>query len=79
MQNKSNRHVHPDILYQEILKIHDRFHCTIVFVTRNFQEAMLLADRIGILLDGELKTVTTASSLMEQNYSEEVENFLGKG
>lgn len=36
---------------------------------------MLLADRIGILLDGELKTVTTASSLMEQNYSEEVEIF----
>lgn len=66
-------------LYQEILKIHDHFHCTIVFVTHNFQEAMLLADRIGILLDGELKTVTTASSLMEQNYSEEVENFLGKG
>ena len=66
-------------LYQEILKIHDRFHCTIVFVTHNFQEAMFLADRIGILLDGELKTVTTASSLMEQSYSEEVEIFLGKG
>lgn len=72
-------HTTRQTLYQEILKIHERFRCTIVFVTHNFQEAMFLADRVGILLDGELKTVTTASSLMKQSYSEEVEIFLGKG
>ena len=65
-------------LYREIQNIHDRYPCTIVFVTHNFQEATLLADRVGILLDGELKAVTQASALMEQTYSPEVEQFLGR-
>lgn len=65
-------------LYQEILKIHKHYPCTIILVTHNFEEAMLLGDRIGILLDGELKVVTEASDLMTGSYSDEIEAFLGK-
>lgn len=65
-------------LYHELQEIHARFSCTIVFVTHDFNEAQLLADRIGILLDGELPAVTEAASLMQQNYCDKVEEFLGR-
>lgn len=65
-------------IYVEIQAIHRRFGCTIIFVTHDFTEAALLADWVGILLDGELKAVTDPSSLMEQHYSEAVELFLGR-
>ncbi len=66
------------ILYQEIQDIHDRFPCTIVFVTHDFTEAQLLADRVGILLDGELLVVTKGTDLMQDRYCDKVELFLGR-
>lgn len=65
-------------LYEEIRKIHDRFGCTIIFVTHDFDEARILADRVGILLDGELLAVTTAEQLMNSTYSDRIERFLGR-
>ena len=65
-------------LYGEIKKIHEKFGCTIIFVTHDFEEARLLADRVGILLDGELLTVTTGRELMEKTYSDKIERFLGR-
>ena len=52
-------------LYLELEKIHERFQCTIIFVTHDFTEARLLAKRVGILLDGRLKAVASADRLME--------------
>ena len=66
------------VLYEELLTIHRRFHCTIFFVTHNFNEARRLAHRVGILLDGRLEAVTEASRLMEGHYSPAVEEFLGR-
>ena len=65
-------------LYGEIRKIHDTFGCTIIFVTHDFQEAELLADRVGILLDGELLAVTTGKELMDRTYPDKIERFLGR-
>lgn len=65
-------------LYREIKAIHERFQCTIIFVTHDFTEAGLLADRVGILLNGELKAVVAADRLMAEHYSDEVEEFLGR-
>lgn len=65
-------------MYREILKIHQKFSCTIIFVTHDFAEAQLLSDRIGILLDGSLKVVADSKSIMEMAHSEEVEIFLGR-
>lgn len=66
------------VLYEEIRKIHDKFGCTIIFVTHDFEEARLLADKVGILLDGELLTVTTGKELMDKTYSDKIEKFLGR-
>ncbi|MBO5460990.1 MAG: ATP-binding cassette domain-containing protein [Ruminococcus sp.] len=65
-------------LYKKIKEIHEKYGCTIVFVTHDFHEAQILADRVAILLQGELKLVTEASRLMQGTYSEEVEHFLGR-
>lgn len=60
------------------MKIHEQFSCTIVFVTHDFSEAQLLADRIGIILDGSLKAVVESENLMYKHYSEEIDIFLGR-
>lgn len=65
-------------MYSELMKIHDKFSCTIVFVTHDFSEAQLLADRIGIILGGRLKAVVNSENLMDEQYCEEVEIFLGR-
>lgn len=65
-------------LQQELLSIHRKFPCTIVFVTHDFNEAELLADRVGILLDGELLAVTKGSELMQGHYCKKIETFLGR-
>ena len=63
-------------MYEEINSIHDKFKCTIVFVTHDFSEAQKLAHRIGIMLHGQLKTVVDADKLFENKYDEDVEEFL---
>lgn len=65
-------------LYEEILKIHEKFHCTIVFVTHDFKEAQVLAKRVGIVLNGRLKTVVDSKKLLSLSYEKEVEEFLGR-
>lgn len=65
-------------LYQEIQAIHETYHCTILFVTHDFHEAEILADRVAVLLNGELKLITEASRLMKERHTEEVEHFLGR-
>ena len=67
-----------NVLYEEIRKIHDKFGCTIIFVTHDFEEARILADKVGILLDGELLAVTTGKQLMDKTYSDKIEKFLGR-
>lgn len=63
-------------LYEEISHIHRNFKCTIVFVTHDFGEAQQLANRIGIILNGKLKVVVEASQLFEQEYDNDVREFL---
>jgi len=65
-------------MYSELIKIHKKFSCTIIFVTHDFSEAQLLADRIGIILDGSLKAVVKSENLMDEHYSEEIDIFLGR-
>lgn len=64
-------------MYDEMERIHCAFGCTMLFVTHDFQEASRLADRIGILLDGELLVVTTPAKLFQGSYPEKINAFLG--
>jgi len=63
-------------MYEEMRRIHKEFGCTIVFVTHDFGEAQQLANRVGIMLYGELKAVVPAASLFANEYSDDVNEFL---
>ena len=63
-------------MYEEVRRIHDQFKCTIIFVTHDFGEAQILADRIGILLNGKLKAIVNADKLFESEYDDEIKEFL---
>ena len=65
-------------LFLAVTRIHEHFRCTIIFVTHDFVEARLLAHRVGILLNGELKAVVSSDRLTDEHYCEEVEQFLGR-
>lgn len=63
-------------MYKEMRHIHQKFNCTIVFVTHDFSEAQTLANRIGIMLGGQLRAVVDADSLFETEYDDDIKEFL---
>ena len=65
-------------MYDTIRDIHARFDCTIVFVTHDFNEAAMLADRAGIVLDGNLRAILPAAQLFAAECDEDVAAFLGR-
>lgn len=65
-------------MYETVREVHRDFDCTIVFVTHDFNEACVLADRIGIILGGRLREVVAAAELFDGSYDEDVEAFLGR-
>lgn len=64
-------------MYETFRRIHERFDCTIVLVTHDFNEAQTLADRVGIVLDGRLKAVRPAQDLFKDEANSDVRFFLG--
>ncbi|MGB8453889.1 MAG: ATP-binding cassette domain-containing protein [Anaerocolumna sp.] len=64
-------------MYELIGKIHRTFHCTILFVTHNFYEAQRMAERIGIMVKGELRSICKADNLYHKYEDLEIEEFLG--
>lgn len=66
-------------MYQTILRIHDKYSCTILFVTHDFKEAETLANRVAILLRGDLKAVIESKKLMTfDSFDSDVNQFLGR-
>ena len=66
-------------MYDMLREVHGSFGCTIVFVTHDFNEAQTLADRVGIILDGNLRCVVDAGELFDEEHVPEVKRFLGIG
>jgi molybdate transport system ATP-binding protein len=66
-------------LHGELLKIHEKFQCAILFVTHDFSEAKELADRIAIMDNGRLMAVRQSSALFEPYEDRTVNQFLGLG
>ena len=65
-------------MYDTVRDIHERFDCTIVFVTHDFNEAAMLADRVGIVLEGRLRAILPAQELFEAECEPDVAAFLGR-
>ncbi|ACL20261.1 ABC transporter related [Desulfitobacterium hafniense DCB-2] len=66
-----------ETMYRQVKEIHRLFGCTILFVTHDFKEAQSMADRIGIMIKGELKRIRRSTELFVQDSDEEVNRFLG--
>lgn len=66
-------------IYEEIYIIKEKFNCTIILITHDFNEAIRLSDRVAILLDGEIRDVVDSDKLFRYNKDKEVNKFLGIG
>lgn len=64
-------------MYELIEKIHRTFYCTILFVTHNFYEAQRMAERIGIMVNGELRIICKSEDLFQSYEDLEISEFLG--
>jgi len=58
-------------------KMHKKYNLTTLHVTHNFREASYLADKIAIIMDGEIKQVGTASEVLNNPINIDVARFLG--
>jgi putrescine transport system ATP-binding protein len=61
----------------ELMDLQDRLGLTFVIVTHDQEEAMTVADRIGVMNHGRLMQVATAPELYEQPNSRWVADFVG--
>ena len=64
-------------LQQEILKLQDELHKTIVFVTHDMDEALKIADRIAVLKDGEIIQYDTPEEILKNPKNDYVREFVG--
>jgi len=64
-------------LQDELVKLQDRLHKTIIFVTHDLQEAIKLADRIALMNQGKIIQIGTANELLFFPKNNFVENFMG--
>jgi len=57
--------------------LHQQLRPTVLHVTHNFEEAMALADRIGVIGQGQLQQVGTPEEVFRRPQSEFVARFVG--
>lgn len=70
----------PDLreeMRQLVKRMHQELRVTVVLVTHDREEAFLLADRIGVMKNGELLQVGAPQTLHEEPSSVEVAHFIG--
>jgi ABC-type Fe3+/spermidine/putrescine transport system ATPase subunit len=68
-----------DEMRELILSIHKAFEVTTVFVTHDQEEAVLLANRIALILDGKLVQYSASKDFYERPATELIARFFGNG
>jgi putative spermidine/putrescine transport system ATP-binding protein len=61
----------------EVRRIHTMLGCSTIYVTHDQEEALSLADRILIMIDGQARQIGTPEQLYSQPASPEVAEFMG--
>jgi molybdate/tungstate transport system ATP-binding protein len=64
-------------LREEMKRIHEERGTTTIHVTHNQTEALILADRVAIIMEGEMVQVDTPQSVFNEPSSVEIANFVG--
>ena len=72
-----DRHLREEMQY-EIRRIHRSLGVTIVYVTHDQQEAMVMSDRVAVLKDGRIEQVAPPESLYEEPERSFVARFIGE-
>ncbi len=62
-------------MQDELIRLQDSMHRTIVFITHDFAEAIKLGDRIAIMKDGALDQIGTAAELITHPATDYVREF----
>jgi osmoprotectant transport system ATP-binding protein len=65
-------------LQNELLKLQQELHKTIVFVTHDIDEALKLGDRIAVMSDGKILQYDSPENILKHPVNAFVENFVGK-
>jgi len=68
--------INRDVLQGEFRRIHDDLGLTTVMVTHDMTEALLLADRIGVMAQGKLVQVATPGDLFRKPANDYVEHLM---
>jgi molybdate/tungstate transport system ATP-binding protein len=71
-----DRKTREELMY-ELKEIHRKFDITIIHVTHNFEEALMLADRIAIMRDGKISQVGTSTEIFRKPADKFVADFVG--
>ena len=66
-----------DNLMIEFKGMHKKFDVTIIHVTHNFDEALMLADKIAIMRDGQISQVGTSTQIFRHPADKFVADFVG--
>jgi putative spermidine/putrescine transport system ATP-binding protein len=61
----------------EILRIHTMLGCSTIYVTHDQEEALSLADRIVVLIDGQMRQIGTPEELYARPANAAVAEFMG--
>ncbi len=64
-------------IMKSLKEIVQRYNTTIIHVTHNFREASYLADKIAVMLDGQILQIGDAKDVLNSPSSIEVAKFLG--
>ncbi len=65
-------------LQDELVNLQSRLKKTIVFITHDMNEAIKIADRIGIIKDGQLVQYDTPENILKNPIDDFVSDFVGK-
>jgi molybdate/tungstate transport system ATP-binding protein len=65
-----------EVVQEELRKLHDALGNTIIHVTHDFEEAMVLGSRVGVIGEGQLKQVGTPEDVFRHPNSEFVARFV---
>ena len=67
-----------DEMQYEIRRIHQKLAVTVVYVTHDQQEAMVMSDRVAVLRDGVVEQIAVPEGLYEEPESAFVARFIGE-